>query len=75
MRALWLCFRHSSRIADLLRRVVLLNVGFSLTLHGSDLLVHRAYLDTKLKDCRFCLTISEFNRRYIRHENSVLQQI
>lgn len=39
--------------------------GFSLTLHGSDLLTHGAYLDLKLKDCSFCLTISEFNRRYI----------
>jgi colanic acid/amylovoran biosynthesis glycosyltransferase len=43
----------------------LLNVGFSLTLHGSDLFVRNAYTDAKLKDCSFCLTISEFNRRYI----------
>jgi colanic acid/amylovoran biosynthesis glycosyltransferase len=43
----------------------LLNVDFSMTLHGSDLLLRRAYLDVKLKNCRFCLTISEFNRRYI----------
>ena len=43
----------------------LLNVGFSMTLHGSDLLLHGAYLDTKLKNCRFCLTVSQFNRRYI----------
>ena len=43
----------------------LLGVGFSLTLHGSDLLVDGAYLDTKLKNCRFCVTISEYNRRYI----------
>jgi glycosyltransferase involved in cell wall biosynthesis len=43
----------------------LLDAGFSLTLHGSDLLVHGAYLDTKLESCRFCVTISEFNRRYI----------
>jgi colanic acid/amylovoran biosynthesis glycosyltransferase len=43
----------------------LLGVGFSLTLHGSDLLLHGAYLDAKLNDCRFCLTISEYNRRYI----------
>jgi colanic acid/amylovoran biosynthesis glycosyltransferase len=43
----------------------LLGVGYSLTLHGSDLLVHGAYLDTKLKHCLFCMTISEFNRRYI----------
>jgi colanic acid/amylovoran biosynthesis glycosyltransferase len=43
----------------------LLGVGFSLTLHGSDLLLDGAYLDTKLMDCRFCITISKYNRRYI----------
>jgi colanic acid/amylovoran biosynthesis glycosyltransferase len=43
----------------------LLGVGFSLTLHGSDLLLDAAYLDTKLKNCQFCVTISEYNRRYI----------
>jgi colanic acid/amylovoran biosynthesis glycosyltransferase len=43
----------------------LLNVGCSITLHGSDLLTHAAYLDAKLKSCQFCMTISEYNRRYI----------
>lgn len=43
----------------------LLQVNFSLTLHGSDLLVRAAYLDVKLAACIFCLTISDFNRRYI----------
>jgi glycosyltransferase involved in cell wall biosynthesis len=43
----------------------LLGVSFSLTLHGSDLLRHGAYLDTKLENCRFCMTVSEYNRRYI----------
>jgi glycosyltransferase involved in cell wall biosynthesis len=43
----------------------LMNVGFSLTLHGSDLLVNAAYLDVKLKNCDFCLTVSEYNKRYI----------
>jgi colanic acid/amylovoran biosynthesis glycosyltransferase len=38
---------------------------FSLTLHGSDVLLHPVYLDVKLKDCKFCLTVSEFNRRHI----------
>jgi colanic acid/amylovoran biosynthesis glycosyltransferase len=42
-----------------------LGVGFSMTLHGSDLLLHQAYLDTKLANCRFCLTVSGFNRTYI----------
>jgi colanic acid/amylovoran biosynthesis glycosyltransferase len=43
----------------------LLGVGFSLTLHGSDLLINGVYLDIKLENCRFCVTISEYNRRYI----------
>lgn len=43
----------------------LLGASFSLTLHGSDLLVRADYLDAKLKNCRFCITVSEFNRRYI----------
>lgn len=43
----------------------LLGVGFSMTLHGSDLLLRAEYLDAKLAHCSFCLTISEYNRRYI----------
>jgi colanic acid/amylovoran biosynthesis glycosyltransferase len=43
-----------------------LGIPFSMTLHGSDLLVHGAYLDIKLKHCQFCVTVSEFNRRHIR---------
>jgi colanic acid/amylovoran biosynthesis glycosyltransferase len=43
----------------------LLDSNFSLTLHGSDLLLHQAYLDVKLQNCKFCLTISEYNRRFI----------
>jgi colanic acid/amylovoran biosynthesis glycosyltransferase len=43
----------------------ILGIEFSLTLHGSDLLLHPAYLDTKLKHCKFCVTVSEFNRRHI----------
>lgn len=43
----------------------LLGVSFSLTLHGSDLLLHAAYLDSKLKHCKFCVTVSEHNRRFI----------
>lgn len=43
----------------------LLGVPFSLTLHGSDLLMRAAYLDMKLAHCDFCLTVSEFNRTYI----------
>jgi colanic acid/amylovoran biosynthesis glycosyltransferase len=43
----------------------LLRIGFSMTLHGSDLLLHGTYLDTKLANCSFCFTVSEYNRRYI----------
>ena len=43
----------------------LLGARFSLTLHGSDLLLHGSYLDVKLANCEFCLTVSEYNRQYI----------
>ena len=43
-----------------------LDVGFSMTLHGSDLLLNAAYLDAKLTNCLFCLTVSEYNRRFIQ---------
>lgn len=42
-----------------------LNISFSMTLHGSDLLVHHTHMDTKLSACNFCLTVSQFNRRHI----------
>ncbi len=43
----------------------LLGVEFSMTLHGSDVLLHSSYLDTKLTYCAFCLTVSEYNRNHI----------
>ncbi len=43
----------------------LLGTSFSMTLHGSDLLMHHAFLAVKLRECRFCLTISEFNRQHL----------
>jgi len=43
----------------------LLGVGFSFTLHGSDLLLHENLLGTKLRFCRFCMTVSDYNRDYI----------
>jgi len=43
----------------------LLGITYSLTLHGSDLLLNAPYLDTKLQHCAACFTISEFNRHYI----------
>ncbi len=50
----------------------LLGVRFSMTLHGSDLLVRATYLDTKLENCAFCLTVSEYNRRYILERYSAV---
>jgi colanic acid/amylovoran biosynthesis glycosyltransferase len=43
----------------------LLGAGFSLTLHGSDLLLDARYLDVKIAACDFCFTVSEFNRQHI----------
>ncbi len=46
----------------------LLGIGFSFTLHGSDLLLRAELLAAKLRFCRFCITVSNFNRDYIlRH--------
>jgi glycosyltransferase involved in cell wall biosynthesis len=43
----------------------LLGIGFSFTLHGSDLLQRADLLAAKLRACDFCVTVSEFNRQYI----------
>jgi glycosyltransferase involved in cell wall biosynthesis len=43
----------------------LLGIDFSFTLHGSDLLHRADFLDAKLRACKFCVTISEFNRQYL----------
>ena len=43
----------------------LLGASFSMTLHGSDLLVRANFLDIKIQHCKFCITISDFNRDYI----------
>jgi colanic acid/amylovoran biosynthesis glycosyltransferase len=43
----------------------LLGIGFSFTLHGSDLLRRADLLEAKLGACDFCVTISDFNRNYI----------
>ena len=43
----------------------LLGISFSFTLHGSDLLQRADLLSAKLRACHFCVTVSEYNRRYI----------
>jgi glycosyltransferase involved in cell wall biosynthesis len=50
----------------------LLDASFSFTLHGSDLLVRADYLDCKLKHCKFCVTVSEFNRNYILSHDAAI---
>lgn len=40
----------------------LLGIGFSFTLHGSDLLQRADLLSAKLRACQFCMTVSDFNR-------------
>lgn len=43
----------------------LMGIGFSFTLHGSDLLLRADLLAAKLRSCKFCVTVSDFNRNYI----------
>lgn len=43
----------------------LLKIPYGLTLHGSDLLLQPTFLDIKLQNCALCLTVSDFNRRYL----------
>ena len=54
---------YSSWIAMVAAR--LLGIPFSMTLHGSDLLMHAAFMNTKLLECDFCITVSEYNREHI----------
>jgi glycosyltransferase involved in cell wall biosynthesis len=39
---------------------------YSMTLHGSDLLLGASYLDVKIEHCQCCFTISEYNRKVLR---------
>lgn len=43
----------------------LLGIGFSFTLHGSDLLQRADLLAAKLRACQFCVTVSDYNRQFI----------
>jgi len=43
----------------------LLGIGFSFTLHGSDLLRRADLLSAKLRACQFCVTVSDYNRQFI----------
>jgi colanic acid/amylovoran biosynthesis glycosyltransferase len=48
-----------------LTAATLMGIGFSFTLHGSDLFQRGDLLCAKLQACRFCVTISDYNRVYI----------
>ncbi len=41
----------------------LLNIGFSFTAHGSDILIERVLLNEKLKMANFAIAISDYNRK------------
>jgi colanic acid/amylovoran biosynthesis glycosyltransferase len=60
----------------------LLDIRSTLTLHGSDLLIERFYLDLKLEHCDLCFTISEYNKRMlmelvpsIEHEKVIVRRM
>lgn len=73
---------HHGYFASWMARVAarLLGIGFSFTLHGSDLLQRADLMAAKLRACQFCVTISDFNRNYIlkryssTHESKVIVQ-
>ena len=44
----------------------LLGITYSLTLHGSDLLLHGVFLEEKLRKCAAAFTVSEFNLRFLQ---------
>ncbi|MBC7791526.1 MAG: glycosyltransferase [Anaerolineae bacterium] len=43
----------------------LTGIPYSLTLHGSDLLVDQIYIDLKARNACFVVTISDFNKRFL----------
>jgi glycosyltransferase involved in cell wall biosynthesis len=55
----------------------LLDITFSITLHGSDLLISKHFLELKIHESKFLFTISDYNKRQIiqrygkRYENKI----
>lgn len=43
----------------------MLEISFSITFHGSDLLIDKLFLDLKVNCSAFCFTISEYNKRFL----------
>src|SRR5215468_5744263 len=55
---------HPALAAWVIRRLT--GIPYSVTIHGHDLHVNRTMLARKLRDAEFVVTISDYNRRYIR---------
>lgn len=43
----------------------LAEIGYSFTAHAHDLFVHQSFLACKVRDARFVVAVSEFNRRFL----------
>ena len=58
---------HHGYLASWLAMVAarMLGITYSMTLHGSDLLIDRVYLDKKINEASFCFTISDYNKRFL----------
>jgi colanic acid/amylovoran biosynthesis glycosyltransferase len=46
----------------------LLNIGFSFTAHGSDVLIEKSLLNEKLTKAKFAIAISEYNKLCLKRE-------
>jgi colanic acid/amylovoran biosynthesis glycosyltransferase len=55
---------HPALAAWVIRRLT--GIPYGVTIHGHDLHVNRTMLATKLRDAEFVVTISDYNRRYLR---------
>ena len=55
---------HPALAAWVIRRLT--GIPYSVTIHAHDLHVNRTMLATKLRDAEFVVTISDYNRRYLR---------
>ncbi len=43
-------------------------IPYTLTLHGSDLLIDRVYIDLKVSNAKLVITISQFNKESLLHQ-------
>ncbi len=64
---------HSATAAWVIHELT--GVPFSITAHANDLYVRPALLEEKLADAEFVVTISEFNREFIRTQYRMSRQV